>query len=92
MNLKNNKLAGLEARLVWPHPLRGLLFADQFVPSAEETQLITPLWEWMLNDASRQIEKWKSSIASVDSISLYILVTGATLLDADSIYDYAKNF
>ena len=85
MNLKNNKLAGLEARLVWPHPLRGLLFADQFVPSAEETQLITPLWEWMLNDASRQIEKWKSSITSIDSISLYILVTGATLLDADSI-------
>ena len=86
INLQDSKLMGLEARLVWPHPLRGLLFAEQFVPSAEETQLITPLWEWMLNDTSRQIENWKSTIAEIDEISLNIQVTGATLLDTDSIF------
>ncbi len=85
VNLTNNKLAGLEARLVWPHPLRGLLFADQFVPIAEETQLITPLWEWMLKDASRQIEQWKLTVDKIENISLNIQFTGATLLDADSI-------
>ena len=85
LGLQDDKLKGLEARLVWPHPLRGLLFADQFVPSAEETQLITPLWEWMLNDTSRQIENWKISIDEINKISLNIQVTGATLLDADSI-------
>ena len=86
VNLNDSKLMGFEARLVWPHPFRGLLFADQFVPSAEETQLITPLWEWMLNDASRQIENWKSTISEIDNISLNIQVTGATLLDTDSIF------
>lgn len=85
VNLLDGNLAGLEARLVWPHPIRGLLYAEQFVPIAEETQLITPLWEWMLNDASRQIEKWNSTIKNIEHLTLSIIVTGATLLDADSI-------
>ena len=85
INLKTNEIAGLEARIVWPHPLRGLLFAEQFVPNAEETQLITPLWEWMLNDASRQIENWKATVEDIESITLNIQVTGATLLDTDVI-------
>lgn len=85
INLQDNKLIGLEARLIWPHTLRGLLLADQFVPSAEETQLITPLWEWMLKDATRQIENWETTISGIDKISLNIHVTGATLLDTDSI-------
>ncbi len=90
INLTTANLIGLEARLVWPHPTRGLLFADQFVPSAEETQLITPLWEWMLNNVSKQFEQWKSTIRNIDNVSLSIVVTGATLLDTDSILRLRK--
>ena len=86
VTLKDNQLSGLEARLVWPHPIKGLLYAEQFVPSAEETQLITPLWEWMINDVCRQIKKWNALISEVQNISLNIQVTGATLLDADVIF------
>ncbi len=84
--LKDNQLTGLEARLVWPHPIQGLLYAEQFVPSAEETQLITPLWEWMLNDVCKQVENWHTSIPEIQKLSFNIQVTGASLLDANSIF------
>lgn len=84
--LRGNQLSGLEARLVWPHSIRGLLYAEQFVPNAEETQLIVPLWEWMINDVCRQIEKWNTLVSKIQDISLNIQVTGATLLDADVIF------
>ncbi len=86
ITLKDNQLSGLEARLVWPHPIKGLLYAEQFVPNAEETQLIAPLWEWMINDVCRQMEKWSVLISKIQKISLNIQVTGATLLDADVIF------
>ena len=86
VTVKDNKLTGLEARLVWPHPIKGLLYAEQFVPDSDDTQLITPLWEWMLNDAYRQIQNWSESIPNIENLVLNIQVTGASLLDADSIF------
>jgi len=86
VTVKDNKLIGLEARLAWPHPIKGLLYADQFVPDSDDTQLITPLWEWMLNDAYRQFQNWNESISGIEKLALNIQVTGASLLDADSIF------
>ena len=86
INIKDNKLIGLEARLVWPHPIKGLLYADKFIPDSDDTQLITPLWEWMLTDAYRQIQNWNKSITEIDELAFNIQVTGASLLDADSIF------
>ena len=90
ITLENNRLSGLEARLVWPHPIKGLLYAEQFVPNAEETQLIIPLWEWMINDVCRQIDKWNNLVSEIQEITLNIQVTGATLLDADVIFRLCK--
>ncbi|QMU62365.1 MAG: EAL domain-containing protein [Gammaproteobacteria bacterium] len=86
VTIKDNKLIGLEARLAWPHPIKGLLYAEKFVPDSDDTQLITPLWEWMLNDAYRQIQNWNNSISGIEKLALNIQVTGASLLDADSIF------
>ena len=85
VNIHDRNLIGLEARLAWPHPIKGIIYADQFVPSAEETQLITPLWEWMLNDTCRQLTNWKTKISNVNNAKINIQISGATLLDADSI-------
>ena len=86
ISIKDNRLIGLEARLVWPHQIKGLLYADKFIPDSDDTQLITPLWEWMLNDAYKQIQNWNKSIPGIGKLSLNIQVTGASLLDTDSIY------
>jgi EAL domain-containing protein (putative c-di-GMP-specific phosphodiesterase class I) len=52
-------LAGFEALVRWEHPERGLIEADQFVPVAEQTGLIVPIGEWVLDQALRDIERWR---------------------------------
>ncbi len=79
-----DKLAGLEARLAWRHPRRGMLFAEQYVPSAEDTQLILPLWEYMLSEACEQMRTWQS-LPGFEDVGINIEIFGRTLLDADSI-------
>lgn len=48
----------LEALARWEHPDRGWLDPEQFVPIAEETDLINRLSEWVLHSAARQARAW----------------------------------
>ncbi|TLU72086.1 bifunctional diguanylate cyclase/phosphodiesterase [Lichenicoccus roseus] len=47
-------LAGFEALLRWRHPVRGWLSPALFIPVAEESELILPLGEWVMEQALRQ--------------------------------------
>ncbi len=52
---------GMEALLRWQHPDKGLLAADEFVPLLEETGLIIPVGEWVLQTACRQSYSWQQA-------------------------------
>jgi len=54
-------LIGAEALLRWKHPQRGFLPPGDFIPLAEETGLILPLGDWVLETACRQIAEWARS-------------------------------
>jgi len=55
-----NKVVGVEALLRWAHPQRGLLAPVAFLGLAEETGLIMPINEWVLNEACRQGALWEA--------------------------------
>ena len=80
----NARIVGLEARLVWFHPRLGSLFANQFVPIAEKTQLIKPLWEWMIIRICEQMVSWKQHPWS-KTAAIKIQISSNSLLDADFI-------
>jgi diguanylate cyclase (GGDEF)-like protein len=53
------RLAGLEALVRWRHPRRGLLSPAQFLDVAEDSGLIVPLGEVVLNEACAQLAQWR---------------------------------
>jgi diguanylate cyclase (GGDEF)-like protein/PAS domain S-box-containing protein len=59
--LQSGKTVGVEALVRWRHPKRGLMPPDQFIPAAEETELVQPLARWVLNQGLRQLRSWVDS-------------------------------
>jgi diguanylate cyclase (GGDEF)-like protein/PAS domain S-box-containing protein len=56
------RLSGAEALVRWKHPQRGMISPGDFIPLAEQTGLILPLGQFVLNTASAQLRKWSESI------------------------------
>jgi EAL domain-containing protein (putative c-di-GMP-specific phosphodiesterase class I) len=54
-------LIGFEALVRWEHPERGLIPAEEFVALAEDTGLIVPIGEWVLEQALAHIAGWRES-------------------------------
>lgn len=57
---KNHRVIGAEALIRWIHPERGLVSPADFIPLAEETGLILPVGQWVLDTACEQLKLWES--------------------------------
>jgi diguanylate cyclase (GGDEF)-like protein/PAS domain S-box-containing protein len=56
--MDHGRVVGAEALIRWNHPVRGQLQPNDFIPLAEETGLILPLGDWVLQTACAQIAAW----------------------------------
>ncbi|QYJ93872.1 EAL domain-containing protein [Shewanella spartinae] len=70
----------LEALLRWRHPQRGLVPPDEFIPIAEETGLIEPIGEWVIQQALRDLRQCHSQGIM---INMAINVSGRQLAHGD---------
>ncbi len=59
-DLETGHIIGVEALVRWQHPEMGLVPPNQFIKIAEDTGLIVPLGEWILETACRQAVLWQA--------------------------------
>jgi len=62
-------VVSFEALMRWNHPVRGTISPVEFIPVAEETDLIVPLGAWALTEACREAMTWPSSIRVAVNVS-----------------------
>lgn len=74
VDVRVNRMIGIEALIRWQHPERGIVSPDQFIDVAEETGLIVPIGEWVLMQACNQMQVLRKSGLPIDHISVNLSV------------------
>jgi diguanylate cyclase (GGDEF)-like protein len=69
VSLATNELTGMEALMRWTHPQRGPVSPAEFIPIAEETGLIAPFGEWVLQQACAEAARWPAPIKVAVNLS-----------------------
>ncbi len=62
VNVTSGEITSFEALLRWRHPTRGMIAPLEFIPLAEETGLIVPIGEWVLQEACAEAVKWPDNL------------------------------
>lgn len=60
LDLKSGKVVGVEALVRWDRPGHGLVYPSDFIPVAEDSGLIVPLSQWVLQEACQQACRWQA--------------------------------
>jgi diguanylate cyclase (GGDEF)-like protein/PAS domain S-box-containing protein len=69
VNLERDEICGFEALLRWSHPVRGKVPPAEFIPIAEESNLIVPIGEWVLRQACAEAAGWPEHLKVAVNIS-----------------------
>jgi diguanylate cyclase (GGDEF)-like protein/PAS domain S-box-containing protein len=78
----NGRISGAEALVRWQHPRRGLVPPAEFIPFAEQTGLILPLGQWVLEAGCAQLAAWAMNEETAH-LSLAINISGRQLQQPD---------
>lgn len=59
-NVMTSTFEGVEALIRWQHPEKGLLLPIDFIPVAEQSDLIVAIGNWVLKTTCLQIKDWQT--------------------------------
>jgi len=84
VEIRTGRVLGVEALVRWQHPRHGLLGPDTFIPSAEQTGLIGPLTQYVLDRALHQCALWRHE--GLD-LTVAVNLSARNLLDPGLVHD-----
>lgn len=90
INLQSGQVNQVEALVRWMHPTRGLLLPDTFIGMAEETGLIEPIGQWVLEEACRQARLWQQQRPSASPLQLNVNLSVRQFQQRDLVRDIAR--
>lgn len=74
INIPSKTLEGFEALIRWLHPRRGVVSPDQFIPIAEETGLILPIGDWVIQEGCRKLVQLKEKTDQLLTMNLNVSI------------------
>ncbi len=74
--LSDGSLCGAEALLRWKHPEKGFISPADFIPIAEQSNLIVDLGEWVLEQACKDVVQWPDHLKIAVNLSPVQFVQG----------------
>jgi diguanylate cyclase (GGDEF)-like protein len=74
VDLNTGNIVYAEALVRWFHPQRGAVPPDLFIPLAEETGVIGPLGEWVMQEACEQAALWQKMVSDSPRVSVNLSV------------------
>ncbi|MFA9463036.1 MAG: putative bifunctional diguanylate cyclase/phosphodiesterase [Velocimicrobium sp.] len=83
IDLEKDSIIGFEALVRWNHPTKGLVQPNDFIPVAEETGLIVPIGNWVLNEACKQLKVWGNQ--GYQDISVAVNLSPRQFRDAELV-------
>lgn len=69
-NIVTGEMIGAEALVRWELPERGIIFPSDFIPLAEETNLIIEIGEWVLDKVCEDFRDWQQTVSSPGRVSV----------------------
>jgi len=94
VSLETGRLKSVEALLRWLHPAQGFISPAEFIPIAEESDLILHIGRWVLKEATRQMAEWVERLgpAAPPTISINLSRKQFAQSDlAEQVHDAAEN-
>jgi EAL domain-containing protein (putative c-di-GMP-specific phosphodiesterase class I) len=89
LDLKVNRITGVEALLRWKHPDLGMISPSQFIPLAEDTGLIVPIGKWVLQTACAQSVAWLK--AGLPPVCLAVNLSARQFADENLLRDIEQS-
>jgi diguanylate cyclase (GGDEF)-like protein len=90
VSLAEARLSGFEALLRWHHPRRGLVSPAEFIPTAEDTGLIVPIGNWVLEQACRQVREWEDEFPGSADVTISVNLSARQCMQPGLIDDVRR--
>jgi diguanylate cyclase (GGDEF)-like protein/PAS domain S-box-containing protein len=72
VEIATGKIYKAEALLRWQHPVLGMISPAQFIPLAEESRLIHEIGDWVFQEVTRELVRWRKDYAPAFQISINV--------------------
>ncbi len=89
VDLESAAIIGSEALMRWNHPAHGEVAPMDFIPLAEESDLILDIGRWILETACRQTREWQET-AGREDLTISVNLSGRQILDPHLAADVAR--
>ena len=90
MDLSSDRIIGMEALVRWEHPDKGTISPSDFIPIAEESGMILPIGQWVLNEACRQAKKWQTQFPSLWPLKMSVNLSARQFQGNDIVAHIAR--